>query len=180
MAKSKEATQAGAPVEAPKRAKKADILIEGTVLSIDFTDAGAVSVDASSLSAEVQQNLMLHGLKQKVCDSFSGTRGQEAEEIAKRVIEQLAAGNWTVARSSGEGTPRVTLLAEAIAAISGQDLAEVTAKLSTMAESDEGKAQLKLLRNDSAVKQSIAKIKLDRASKEAKGATGIDIASVMG
>ena len=159
----------------PTKLKKAEVNFDGDTLTIDFVEAGSVVVDAAKLPEEIQHQLMLHGLKQKVCDSYSGIRGQEAEDTANAVITQLQEGNWAVARSSGGGgAVRVTLLAEAIANISGKPIADVNAMLATLAESDEGKEKLKLLRQDVSVKQAIAKIKLDKATKESKEAKGED------
>ena len=176
MPKAKEDVPTATPVA---RVKKAAVSIDGTTLTIDFTDAGSVVLDATTLSKEVKASLLMHGLKQKICDSYSGIRGQEAETVAQAVADQLSAGNWAVVRQSSGGAVRGTLLAEAIARISGKALEEVTVQLAGLGESDAGKEQLKLLRQDAQVKRTIAEIKLEKATKESEGKESI-LNSVLG
>lgn len=120
--------------------------------AVDNTETGSVSVSVkgsdtlsvalSELSSAIVARLALHGLKQKLVDSYSGakkavedgeydSREEYAAEQVARIINQLKAGEWS-AKREGTGGPRTTLLAQAAAEVLGITVEEATAKLSAM------------------------------------------------
>lgn len=144
-----------------KKAKKA---VEGSILTINFANDEIVAVDFNTLPQEIKLQLALHGLSQKVGDSYASAESvDDAVKAAKRVVEDLTAGNWSV-RKAGEGAPRTTLLAEALARIANRTLEEAVEVIEELSED-----QQKQLRKDPGVKQAMAQIKLERATAAAKG-----------
>lgn len=151
-----------------RQVKKAKKDIVGTVLTINFTDDTVVEVDFAKLPDAIKTQLALHGLSQKVGDSYASSESvTEAYQSAKRVADDLMAGNWSV-RKAGEGGPRVTLLAEAIARIASRTVEEALEVIGALSEEEQ-----KQLRGDAGVKKVMAQIKLERATKAAEGAESL-------
>lgn len=144
---------------------------EGSVVSFNFGNGTALTLDVSTLDAEVQTNLMLHGALQKIGDSYAGAAGdyEFAVAAAQKVIQNLQDGVWKAAREGGESKPRVTELAEAVARIKGMELAQAVEVVSSL--DDE---QRKALRGKDKVKAVIAQIRYEKAQAKAESATGED------
>lgn len=139
------------------------------------------AITLADLPADIVTRLAVHGLSQKIGDSYAGAASAErpfayAVEAIKETIAQLVKGEWRVAAVGGG--PRATLLARAIARATGAALDSIMATIAGKEEElseDDYKAFLKALRADPAVKQATAAIKLEDAAAEAeraKGATG--------
>ena len=155
-----------------RNAKCTKTLPNGTVL-FTFANGQALTFDPVKVSDAIATDLILHGASQKIGDSFAGSESvDEAYEEASEVLEQLYAGQWKAARAAGE--PRTGLLVEALARISGKDVATCKLAIETMAD-DARKA----LRNDPRIKQAIAEINLANANKAVAAADGgLDIATL--
>lgn len=142
-------------------------------------DEAIAAVTLESLPKDVVTRLALHGLSQKIGDSYAGAASAErpfayAVEAIKETIAQLMRGEWRVAAVAGG--PRATLLARAIARATGQALESIMATLAEQEATldEEGyKTLLKQLRADPAVKQATAAIKLEDAAAEAEKAKGV-------
>lgn len=142
-------------------AKKATKKIEGTAVVITFEETGDnLSVDLKDLKPEIVERLALHGLSQKLGDSYAGAEANEAFDKAAGVAKDLAEGNWTTRVAAGG--PRSTQLAEALAAATGKSLEEAVAKLEDM--DDE---QKKALRSHPQIKAELARIKAEKAAAAA-------------
>lgn len=158
-------------------AKKASKVIDndsGSV-TINFEETGnAVAVQLSELTQDIITRLALHGLSQKLGDSYAGAEAEEAYDLAAQVAERLRAGEWTQARTGGGG-PRVSQLVEALAAATGKDQEECLTVVSAM--DDEQKKQLK---KHPSVAAELARISAERAAQKAaaaaKAAEGAEIA----
>ena len=137
---------------------------DGVHVSFKFGNGEELTLDVSSLDQDIQTNLMIHGALQKIGDSYAGAAGDYAFAIAnaKKVIDNLVAGEWKSAREGGESKPRVTELAEAVARIKGMELDAAVAVVSGL--DDE---QRKALRGKDKVKAVIAQIRYERASAKA-------------
>ena len=145
---------------------------EAQTIGFDFGDAGESSVSLSDLPANIVANLAVHGLSQKLGDSYAGAKTATADtEIdpnewckaqMESVFDQLKDGNWTV-RVAGAGT--VTDLARAMEiAMDGEfSLDQCVEKLSET--SKEEKAEL---RKHPAVKKELDAIKLARQAAKAE------------
>lgn len=149
--------------EETKKPKFCDKTSEGTIVSFKFGNNTVVSLDLSTLSEDMQQELMIHGALQKIGDSYASAGGDFAFGIAaaEKVIDNLSNGLWGSARaSSGESKKGSGELATALALLQGKDVAEVTAALE--AASDE---QRKAVRAHPAVKAKIAELRAAKAAE---------------
>ena len=102
----------------------------------------------------------MHGLSQKLGDSYAGCEADEAFEKANGVATDLLAGNWST-RVAASG-PRTTQLAEALAAATGKSVEEAATVLEQMDDD-----QKKDLRKHPQIKVELAKIKAANAEKAA-------------
>ncbi|MFM6926969.1 MAG: hypothetical protein ACKOX6_00805 [Bdellovibrio sp.] len=113
-----QSTFANGPTSASGRIKVAekDYDTESGVFSIAFADGTQVEVELDSFKQDIVRNLALHGLSQKLGDSYASVKGDVPEAIKRfrTTLEQLQAGEWKKTRAEGEGVGRVTELAEAI------------------------------------------------------------------
>lgn len=166
-------------------AKKAKIAVkkidtESKSISFHFSDGYKLGIRLEDLSPEIRDMLALHGLSQKIGDSYAGSKeaveqGFASSELvfakseAERVVVNLTAGLWAV-RESGPSR-----LAQAIAEALGRDISEIVEKLNEWkAGGDEGKKNLKAVRANPKVKAVLAR--LDREALERKEA-GLEAAA---
>ena len=148
-------------------AKKATKSIEAQVLTIKFANDTVLVVRLTDIPEATIGQLAMHGLSQKIGDSYAGADSiDEASTAAGRVAEDLKAGNWSV-RVAGSGAPRVTLLAEALAKLTNNSMED-----SLEAVNELNDDQKKALRKDDRVKEAIAEIKYERAKAKAAEASG--------
>lgn len=153
-----------------KIAKKI-ISVEGNSVTFKFSDGSEQVANLSELSAETLKQLALHGASAKLGDSYASA-GEIEEEggdpiaWAKSIVTQtwnnLKQGLWSV---RGEGGVRVTVLAQAVAAIYGITPEEAAEKLSDM---DEEKK--KALSAAPKVAAKVASLKAEAAAKRAAAA----------
>ena len=142
-------------------AKKASKKVTDSGVEITFESGEVVAVQLSDLSEGIITKLALHGLSQKVGDSYAGAELAEAHELAGNVIERLVAGEWTQAREGG-GTSRVSMLVEALAAATGKDNDEALEVVKGMSED-----QKKELKKHPAIAKELATIAAERAVAKA-------------
>lgn len=135
-----------------------------------FSDGRELVADASAIPEAVSGRLMLHGLSQKVGDSYAGAESvDEAYESARETIEQLVAGTWTT-RTAGE--PRIGLVVEALARVAGQTVEKAKAVYEKL--DDDGK---KAIRAHKGVKAAMDAIRAERSAKAAEG-EAVDIGNL--
>lgn len=159
---------------------------DGAAVAITFPDESILALGLEKLSEAVVTRLAVHGLSQKLGDSFAGAASEDnpltyAKERVAAVIEQLLAGDWRV---TGVGGPRVTLLARALARATGQTVeAAVEVLTDKEAELDNGETKKAdnpwkqwqaSLRGQPAVKAATSEIKLEDAKKAAATAPSAD------
>lgn len=162
-------TPGAGPTSASGRIKVAekDYDEESGTFSIAFTDGSAADVALDSLPASIVRLLALHGLSQKLGDSYASVKGDVAE--AKRrfeaVLTQLQAGEWKKARESGEGGSKVTELAEAISKFKNAPLEKAIAVVAKATPE-----QLKQWRANTQLKAIIAQIRAEKAAARAAAA----------
>lgn len=147
---------------------KKDYDSETATFSIVFADGTSHEVALESLPQEIQLNLALHGLSQKLGDSYASVKGNvaAAKEKFEATLKQLLAGEWA-AKREGEGGSKVTELAEAIARIKGVPVA--TANAAVGKASDD---QIKGWKANAKVKAVIAEIRAEKAAKRAEKQEG--------
>ena len=149
--------------EEVKKVKFCDKSSEGVIVSFKFGNGTELSLDLSTLSEDMQTELMCHGALQKIGDSYASAGGDYAFAVAaaEKVIANLQNDMWGAARtSSGGGKKSVGELATALAQLQGKDVAEVAAALE--AATDE---QRKAVRSHPAVKAKIAELRAAKAQE---------------
>jgi len=92
-------------------------------------------VTVDDVPQELHEHLAMHGLKQKLSDSYANSSGnpETAVGLFQKVLDTILGGAWKSAK--GDGSPRETpigLLAQAVANVQGKDLDEVRARLERM------------------------------------------------
>lgn len=113
------------------------------------------------LPAEIVRKLALHGLSQKVGDSYAGAlNAQEAMERARVVFDGLTNGQWNTGRTGASGD-----VVEALAMETGKTIAECAARMAEMS-----KEQRDAVAKNVRIKAHIATIRARRASEVARDA----------
>lgn len=153
-------------------------------VAILFPDNAKASLMLSDLDEATITRLAVHGLSQKLGDSYAGAAKDEnplgfAKRRVSEVIEQLKAGEWRVTTESG---PQVTLLAKALARATGQTveaavqvLSDQQAKLDneeTKKADNPWKQWRAELQAQPAIKKAMADIKLEEAQAAAQKEVG--------
>lgn len=154
----------------PKKAAN----FESQSIEFIFGEAGSETVFLSDLPDDIVANLAVHGLSQKLGDSYAGakaaTEGTEIDpdEWCKgqvlSVFGQLKDGNWST-RTPGAGG-QVTDLAIALAQVGGIDEAVAVEKLA-----DATKEEKAALRKVPEIKAILETLRAERAAAKAKAAT---------
>jgi hypothetical protein len=148
-------------------------------LTFVFNDGSEETFLLSDLSEKMHARLSLHGLTQKLRDSYA-SRPAEAYEQVMGVWESLLGDNWT---RRGEAVSRVTVLVRAILRIN-PDLEEsaVSEKVKALSKADR-----KTLEAEPSVAAAMAEIKAEDAAaraeaakKKAGDAKPIDIGALLG
>lgn len=98
---------------------------------------GTASFDLAKVPTELHEQLAMYGLKKILQDRNSDLKGQEKIEGMVKTMATLESGQFIAEReSTGGGKPRRKkvdpFLAQAVAAVTGNDVLAVTAKLETM------------------------------------------------
>lgn len=147
---------------------------EGSVLTWDFEDGGEnVSLDVTTLPGEIRAKNEAHGAKQKIADSYAGAKqaveegdypdaATYAREMVALAIKKLQDGDWT---SREPGQARVTDLAVALAEATGFTVEEAQERIA-----DASKEEKASLRKHPQVAAVLARIKAERAAKNAEKA----------
>jgi hypothetical protein len=138
------------------------------VLVLTFADGRVLSVNPAELSADIQREAILHGLKQKLVDAAAISRdittGRSATLNDKYVaVHEVHAritavdGTWNKIRTGGDGPmAKDGLLVRAIMQLSGDPRDVVVAKVASL-----NKSQQAALRANARVAQIIASFKTD-------------------
>lgn len=126
-------------------------------LVFTFANGGKVAIDPAKISDDIREQLVMHGLTQKIRDSFAGAKGDAnyAQAQAEGVVEALLAGEWN---RRGGGAFGGNLLAEAVARIKGIEVGEAREKLGALTDD-----QRDALKKSPSVKKMILTIKAERA-----------------
>lgn len=78
---------------------KKNVNVESMSVSFSFADGGMRVYEIADLPEAIRNRLMLHGLAQKLGDSYAGR--DDHEDCTEAVWENLMAGNWGAERGSG-------------------------------------------------------------------------------
>jgi hypothetical protein len=94
--------------------------IESTGLILTFSHGKTLTLDGVSLSREIREHALMHGLKQKLVDAAAISRNPETGRPAsvedkyqavKTVYDRLLAGQWNATREGGGATGGLLLQA---------------------------------------------------------------------
>ena len=171
---------------------KKDANHETGSVSFDFGNGRSFTATLANLPDNIKQALMVHGLSQKLGDSYSGalkavsdgeadTVEQYAEECVQSVYATLQAGQWSATRTGGGSAPRTPMVVEAIARVQGIAIEAAQAAYDRLTED-----QAKQLARIQAVKDAVAIIKAERAAARAEAAKaragqgGEDLGAILG
>lgn len=167
---------ASGPTSASGRIKVAekDYDEETGTFSITFADGAAAEVELDKLPSNIVRLLALHGLSQKLGDSYASVKGDvaAAKQKFEAVLTQLQAGEWKKAREAGEGGAKVTELAEAIAQFKNAPIEKANAVVAKATPD-----QIKAWKGNAKIKAIIAEI---RARKAAERAAKAEAAAAQG
>ena len=137
--------------------KIANKSVTETAVVFDFADGTTVECDISQVNEAILYRLALHGLSQKVGDSYSGAESvAEAIGAARSVWSNLTEGQWAVRAARGGK------IVEALARVTGKDYDECLEVYAGMTD-----AEKKDLRKHPQIKQAMAEIELERAQAAA-------------
>lgn len=162
---------------------KKSVSVEDQSVSLTFEDGQAAIHALNELKPETVVQLALHGLSQKLGDSYAGAK-DKALELSAAVWKNLIAGDWTV---RGEGGVRVTQLARALVMklkAEGQEITEADAaeKLKDI-DDDSKKAITAALASELAqIKAADAAIAASKAQEKADSSepSTLDIGKLLG
>jgi hypothetical protein len=144
------------------KAKIATVTVdtEHRILTFQFAHGKILSVSLAALSPDICHRLALHGLEQKIRDSYAGvSTPEEAYGFASKVADALLAGQWSV---RGQAEPRqdsTELLAQAVCAAAAAvgrtlELEAVKARIKGL-----DRSALAKLRNDPRVAAELARLR---------------------
>ena len=124
----------------------------------NVSNGETVDVDVTTFPEDIQTKLAIHGLSQKLGDSYAsasdkGMSIQDCVDGVNEIVRSMAAGNWSATGSSG-----VSIMAEAIAVLLDKDIRQCADLIQGMTADERG-AMSK--RPD--VKAEVARIKAARA-----------------
>lgn len=135
------------------------VMGEGFV-RFEFADGQFLQCDAKEIAGDIMTRLVLHGISQKVGDSYAGAESiGEARLMAQAVWNNLKAGIWAAKATRGGK------IVEALHRATGQPLEACLAKWTVMEESKQ-----KALRKHPDIKRALAEIEAERAAALAEAA----------
>lgn len=138
-------------------------------LVFTFANDARVEIDPAKISDEIRDQLVMHGLTQKIRDSFAGAKGDVNFAVAQAegVVEALLAGEWN---RRGGGAFGGNLLAEAVARLKGIEIGEARQRLAELTDD-----QREALKKASSVKKAILEIKAERANASDEDDSALDV-----
>lgn len=141
----------------PKRRFVKQIEPETGRAIIDFGNAGKLEARVTELPEEIRATLVLHGLAQKLGDSYAGISDPaRARAAAESVLARLKAGEWRARHGDGSASvsPTVIELARAVARVKGISEEEALEKVQRL-----DRKSRNLLRAHPAIMREIAKLR---------------------
>ena len=148
--------------------------VENGCLTLSFAHGRSLNLTAYELTPEVQQQALLHGLKQKLVDAAAISRNPETGrsatitdkyEAVRAVYDRLLAGRWNAERGEG-GAPAGGLLFAALVRMYDGKRTEESIREFLGTKSDKEKAAL---RKNPRVAAIIEEIKAERAANGEDG-----------
>ena len=108
---------------------------EKLTVTFDFADGTTVTTDLSEFPEAILDRLSLHGLSQKLGDSYAGAESiTEAVQSVKELLTNLQAGNWNLGGRSTGG-----IWIEVLVRISGKSAEECAERFNALSEDEKKK-----------------------------------------
>lgn len=130
----------------------------------DFAHVGdAITVALKDFSKDTLAKLALHGISQKLGDSYASAESSEdAQVLFNALLKRLTAGEWTKTREGSSGGTRSSQLLQALVRATGKSIEDCADVLAGM-DDDKKKA----LRSHPEVASALAAIKAELAATKA-------------
>ena len=145
-------------------AKVASKKVNAASVGFSFANDETREFALDGLSQDIINRLAVHGLSQKIGDSYaSSLTVAAAVEKADATYAMLKAGDWALKREGGTGGVWI----EAIARVQGIELSQAATVFDKLDE-----AQKKGVKGNPRVKAAKLAIDAERAAKRAEAATG--------
>lgn len=154
--------------------KIASKYVEGMAVRIEFDNGKNVVLDIGDLTEEVRHLAIMHGISQKLGDSYAGCGGDVEMAWAQctAIRDQLLDGNWNAPGRDGRGRQGKQDLIRVLYGIALQEGHNVTESgVEKMIEALD-KKQLAGLKKDPQVAKGLAEIELTRARERMEQAMG--------
>lgn len=151
-------------------------LLEEKAVQITFDDAEVFVGSLSDLDPAIVEQLALHGLGQKLGDSYAASKeirdsgedvNQWAKDNVKRVWGNLVNKLWTV---RGEGGARITQLVQAVFDVYSKKDPKLTVQAVAEKLADMSKEDKQGLSKSKSIAARIAIIQAEKAAEKAKNA----------
>lgn len=152
-------------------------------VQFDFADGRSITVKVTDLNDDIRAQAMVHGISQKVGDSYASAEDvEEAYDAATATVTSLLDGKWTT-RTPGEGAG-VTMVTEALFRVTSPEghTMEQCAQIIENMDDD----QIEGLKKLPPVKAALDAIRAERAVERAKKSSAeaaskpIDLSAIMG
>lgn len=132
----------------------------GTTAQVKFYFANG-EMRAFTCPPELLVKAAAHGLSQKIGDAFAGvSEVDDCVQAFDEMVERLGKGEWNAEREVSGGVSGYSVLARALAELSGKTMDEVKAKLATLS----AKEKLQL-RSNARLKPIIQRMEEEKAAK---------------
>lgn len=157
-----------------KRTPKATVTVEEFTLTFTFANGETKTINAKDLEQAIQDRAMVHGLEQKIRDSYAGAKSaDEALGMASKVIDTLISGEWSAKREGGVSEGSIEQLARAMVMAWAEKGKEVSFDDTLAYVQGQTKEQRAALRARPAVAVALAKVRT--AGKDVAESTGDDM-----
>ena len=150
-----------------KKKSVAKKVIDGSKLTIEFTNGKTLSVSVGDLPAEMVEKAAVMGLSHSIGDSYASSPTVAAAfEIATKKLESIMAGEWNLKGEGGGGSSHTPMLLDAISKVLTEANVEHDRdEIREQIKSSEGRE--KALAN-TAFKAEFEKIKARKAAERAQ------------
>ena len=150
-------------------ARIAKKVVTGNSVEFTFANGVTLSADLRMLSTTIIERLALHGLSQKLGDSYAsanekGWSVDECYDQAADVFNNLKLDNWAVSGGSGSN-----ILSEALSRLTGKTVEECVTAISILSDDNR-----KALEKRPDVKAMVLTIKAERAAAKVPVSEGDD------
>lgn len=124
---------------------KASVTTDANTLTFGFASGETLRASIDVLPSDVVARLALHGLEQKLRDSYAGVSAESAYTQAARVWTTLTGGQWTTRRAAEAAEDPISLLVQAVTTVLAARGDAVPADLATQitAMDRSGRAKLR-------------------------------------